>query len=61
MEGVDLYTGSEEDIKGMYITPAINNKGWQHGPSYCMEYAFTEGRVFVSGNFSTRGKKKSAD
>ncbi len=61
MEGVDLYTGSEEDVKGMYITPAINNKGWQHGPSYCMEYAFTEGRVFVSGNFSTRGKKKSAD
>ena len=61
MEGVSLYTGSEEDVKGMYITPAINNKGWEHGPSYCMEYAFTEGRVYVAGNFSVHGKKKSAD
>lgn len=61
MEGVSLYTGSEEDVKGMYITPAIKARGWEHGPSYCMEYSFTDGRVYVAGSFSVHGKKKSAD
>lgn len=61
MGDVNLYNGSEEDVKGMYITPAINNKGWVHGTSYKMEHSFTEGRVYVAGNFSVHGKKKSAD
>ena len=51
---------SEEDIKLRYITPAIQNAGWEN-KQIRMEYAFTAGRIILRGNITARGKKKSAD
>lgn len=51
---------SEEDIKLRYITPAIQNAGWDN-KQIRMEYAFTAGRIILRGNITARGRKKSAD
>ncbi len=51
---------SEEDIKLRYITPAIQNAGWDN-KQIRMEYAFTAGRIILRGNITARGKRKSAD
>lgn len=49
---------SEEDVKRLYITPAIERAGWTN---FRMEY-FTDGRIHVSSNgVMTRGKRKYAD
>ena len=52
---------SEEDIKMKYITPAIEQAGWDIKKQVRAEYTFTDGRVIVRGNVTTRGKKKRAD
>lgn len=52
---------SEEDIKMKYITPAIEQAGWSIKKHVRAEYTFTDGRVIVRGNVTTRGKKKRAD
>lgn len=52
---------SEEDIKMKYITPAIEQAGWDIKKQIRAEYTFTDGRVIVRGNVTTRGKKKRAD
>ena len=52
---------SEEDIKMKYITPAIEEAGWDIKKQVRAEYTFTDGRVIVRGNVTTRGKKKRAD
>lgn len=51
---------TEEDIKHRYITPAIENKGWdkQH---VRMEYAFTAGRVIFDGDVHAHKAPKRAD
>lgn len=51
---------SEEDIKMRYITPAIQNAGWDN-KQIRLEYAFTAGRIILRGNVTARGKKKRAD
>lgn len=51
---------SEEDIKNRYITPAIENKGWEK-THYRMEYPFTDGRVIFDGNVHARKAQKRAD
>lgn len=51
---------TEEDIKFRFITPAIENKGWDKS-SIRMEYYFTKGRIFVRGNIKARKKGKKAD
>lgn len=52
---------SEEDIKMKYITPAIEKAGWDIKKQVRAEYSFTDGRVIVRGNMTTRGKRKRAD
>lgn len=52
---------SEEDIKAGYITPAITKAGWEIGKQIRFEYPFTDGRIILRGNMTTRGKKKQAD
>lgn len=52
---------SEEDIKMKYITPAIEQAGWNIKKHVRAEYTFTDGRVIVRGNVTTRGRKKRAD
>src|SRR5690625_3179261 len=51
---------SEEDIKARYITPAVNDSGWDM-EKIRFEYTFTDGRIIVRGNMSARGGKKRAD
>ena len=52
---------SEEDIKLQYITPALNNAGWDN-QHMRMEYAFTDGRIIFQGQSShARKAKKYAD
>lgn len=52
---------SEEDIKMKFITPAIEKAGWDIKKQVRAEYTFTDGRVIVRGNLTSRGKKKRAD
>lgn len=51
---------SEEDIKARYITPAVEQSGWDK-KQIRYEYAFTAGRIILRGNITSRGKKKRVD
>lgn len=51
---------SEEDVKARYITPAVENAGWDK-KQIRYEYAFTAGRIILRGNITKRSKKKFAD
>ena len=44
-----------------FITPAIENAGWDIKRQVRAEYTFTDGRIIVRGNLTSRGKKKRAD
>ena len=52
---------SERDICTKFITPAIQKAGWDINSQMREEYTFTDGRVIVRGNLTTRGKSKRAD
>ncbi|MBD7971095.1 EcoAI/FtnUII family type I restriction enzme subunit R [Paenibacillus gallinarum] len=52
---------TEEDIKNKYITPAIVGAGWDLKTQVHFEHSFTDGRVIVRGNMTTRAKQKRAD
>lgn len=52
---------SERDICTKFITPAIQQAGWDIKKQVREEYSFTDGRVIVRGNLTTRGKRKRAD
>lgn len=52
---------SERDICTKYITPALSKAGWDIKRQIREEVTFTDGRVIVRGNVTTRGKKKRAD
>ena len=52
---------SERDICTKYVTPALENAGWDRMKQFREEVNFTDGRIIVRGKLSTRGKKKRAD
>jgi len=52
---------SERDICTKFITPALENAGWDKQRQFREEVSFTDGRIIVRGKLSTRGKKKRAD
>ena len=52
---------SERDICTKYITPAIEKAGWDIASQVREEVSFTDGRIYVRGNLTARGKKKRAD
>lgn len=52
---------SERDICTKYITPAIQAAGWNIQTQVREEVSFTDGRIYVKGNLTTRGKRKRAD
>lgn len=52
---------TEEEVKLKYITPAIENAGWDKFKQIRMEYHFTDGRVIVQGHTTQRGKALRAD
>lgn len=52
---------SESDIKAKFITPAILNAGWDELTQLGREIFFTDGRIYVKGKLTARGKRKFAD
>lgn len=52
---------SERDICTKFITPALQQAGWDLQKQVREEVGFTDGRIFVKGNLTTRGKRKRAD
>lgn len=51
----------ESDIKAKYITPAILKSGWDEQTQLGREIYFTDGRIYVKGKMTARGKRKFAD
>lgn len=52
---------SERDICTKFITPAIENAGWDRMTQYREEVNFTDGKIHVRGKLATRGVRKRAD
>lgn len=52
---------SEEDIKLNYITPALLEKGWKHKITMETAVLFTDGKINIHGNLSSRERPKKAD
>lgn len=52
---------SERDICTKFITPSLENAGWNKMKQFREEVSFTDGRIIVRGKLSTRGTKKRAD
>lgn len=52
---------SESDIKAKFITPAILKAGWDELTQLGREIYFTDGRIYVKGKLTARGKRKFAD
>lgn len=52
---------SERDICTKYITPAIQQAGWDIHTQIREEVSFTKGRIIVRGKLHSRGEQKRAD
>ncbi|MFD1708928.1 EcoAI/FtnUII family type I restriction enzme subunit R [Siminovitchia sediminis] len=52
---------TEEDIKNKFITPALTQSGWDVQTNVFFEHNFTDGRVIVRGNLTTRAPRKRTD
>jgi type I restriction enzyme, R subunit len=52
---------SERDICTKFITPAIENAGWDRNFQILEEVSFTDGKIYVRGKLTARGKRKRAD
>ena len=52
---------TEEDIKLYFITPAIQNRGWQNKITMETKVKFTDGRINLKGNLVSREAAKKAD
>jgi len=52
---------SERDICTKYIQPALEKAGWNPLTQIREEVTFTDGRIYVKGNLTSRGKRKRAD
>ena len=51
----------EQEIRTMFITPALQKKGWTVSVNMREEYYFTDGRVLVVGNQHSVAEGKKAD
>src|SRR5450759_652893 len=52
---------SEADICAKFITPHVENAGWDDATQIRREVHFTKGQIHVRGKMVTRGKSKFAD
>ncbi len=52
---------TEEDVKNLYITPALDRCWNKYAYEYRMEVYFTDGRINNQGNVNTRQPGKKAD
>ena len=51
---------SERDICTKFITPAIEKSGWNKQTQLLEEVSFTDGKIYVRGKLTARGKQKRA-
>lgn len=51
----------EQEIRTMFITPALKEKGWEVLKNMREEYYFTDGRVLVAGSQHSVAEGKKAD
>jgi type I restriction enzyme R subunit len=58
---VDKKHLTERDICTKFITPSLEQAGWDVHRQVREEVSFTDGRIYVKGNLSVRGKRKRAD
>ena len=58
---MDKKTLSERDICTKFITPAVEKAGWDKHTQLLEEVYFTDGRIYVRGKLTARGKAKRAD
>ena len=58
---MDKRSLSERDICTKFITPAVEQAGWDEMMQIREEVSFTKGRIIVRGKLVTRGKAKRAD
>lgn len=58
---IDKRSLSERDICTKYITPAIEEAGWDKHTQFLEEVSFTDGKIIVRGKLHTRGTSKRAD
>ncbi len=52
---------SEDDISVKFITPALQQAGWDEETQIRRQVPFTKGRIIVRGRLVSRGKAKKAD
>jgi type I restriction enzyme R subunit len=52
---------SERDICTKFITPALENAGWDKQMQILEEVSFTDGKIYVRGKITARGTRKRAD
>ena len=52
---------SERDICTKFITPALEEAGWDKQMQILEEVSFTDGKIYVRGKITTRGTRKRAD
>ena len=52
---------SERDICTKFITPALEKSGWDKFTQLLEEVSFTDGKIYVKGKLTSRGKQKRAD
>jgi type I restriction enzyme, R subunit len=60
-DGMNKKNLSERDICTKFITPALEQAGWDTATQIREEYPLTKGRVIVRGKLHTRAKNKRAD
>ncbi len=58
---MDKKSLSERDICSKYISPAIQQAGWDMGKQVREEVGFTKGRIIVRGKLHSRGESRRAD
>jgi type I restriction enzyme R subunit len=58
---IDKKQLSERDICSKFITPALQKAGWDLETQILEEVSFTDGKIFVRGKLTARGKRKRAD
>jgi len=58
---MDKKSLSERDICTKFITPAIEKAGWDKVTQLLEEVSFTDGKIYVRGKLTARGKQKRAD
>ena len=55
---MDKKSLSERDICTKFITPALVNSGWDTQLQIREEVSFTDGKIYVRGKMTARGKRK---